>query len=84
MTVNAWVQGIIDHDEEEDHLMPNYTKMDLCHYWDKDDLIAWPMPKKETDLKVEKGKDDGKEQKDQNVVVDSEVVVDGNDTQVAE
>ena len=79
MTVNAWVQGIIDHDEEEDHLMPN-----LCHYWDKDDLIAWPMPKKETDVKVENDKDDGKEQKDKNIVIDSEVVVDGDDTQVAE
>ena len=47
MTVNAWIQGIIDHDEEEDHIMPNYSKMDLCHYWDHDDLIAWPMPMKE-------------------------------------
>ena len=25
-------------------LMPNFTKMDICHYWDKDDIIAWPMP----------------------------------------
>ena len=41
MTVNAWIQGVIDHDEDDGHLMPNYTKMDLCHYWDQDDLIAW-------------------------------------------
>lgn len=51
MTVNAWIQGIIDHDKDEndnkDHIMPNYTKMDLCQYWDNDDLIAWPMPIKE-------------------------------------
>ena len=43
MTVNAWIQGIVQlHDK--DHIMPNYTKMDICHYWDNDDLIAWPMP----------------------------------------
>ena len=81
MTVNAWVQGIIEHDEEEDHLMPNYTKMDLCHYWDKDDLIAWPMPKKETDDPPEKDKDDVKEQQDTDAIVESEIPADGNDAE---
>ena len=66
MTVNSWIQGIIDHDEEEDHLMPNYTKMDVCHYWDADDLIAWPMPikEKEEEQQQNQNKDDIKENKD--------------------
>ncbi len=68
MTVNAWVQQLIQPD---DHLMPNFTKFDNSHYWEPADTLAWPMPERERDRedddddKEEKGK--GKEKKEETV-----------------
>jgi len=51
--VNQWIQSII-----QEHTMPNFTKFDMSHYWDKDDLLAWEMPVIDDETKNDETKND--------------------------
>lgn len=45
MTVNAWIQHLMGLE------MPNYSKVDIAHYWKKDEsILAWPPPRCDSDF----------------------------------